>query len=134
MFILLPTMPILETELEKDPVPIMSEMTNQTAKELLGKSSWHLLHTMSVKYPLNPTKFEKETMKSFINSFSLLYPCGSCAQHFQEIIKKMPPKVDDRSSLVEWMCNVHNIVNQKLLKPIFNCSLVQEFYACGCIE
>jgi FAD-linked sulfhydryl oxidase len=112
--------------------PIMSRMGNETAKAILGNAAWHLLHTMSVKYPLHPTNKNQKTFVDFIENFSVLYPCGDCARHFQILLKKNPPKTLNREEVVKWTCDVHNLVNERLGKTPYDCSTVQENYSCGC--
>ena len=40
------------------------------------------------------------------------------------IIREKPPKTDSSQELQHWMCEVHNIVNDSLDKPQFNCKYV----------
>jgi hypothetical protein len=49
---------------------IMPKMQNDTAKALLGQSSWRLLHTMGQRYPESPTDDERQAFKSFLYLFS----------------------------------------------------------------
>ena len=46
--------------------------------------------------------------------------------HFKTVIEKYPPEVADSVSFQEWMCKVHNAVNEKLGKEIFDCAKVDE--------
>lgn len=112
--------------------PMMSKMGNETAKAILGKAGWHLLHTITVKYPIDPTPQNQNIFVSFIENFSVLYPCGDCARHFQVLLKKYPPKTGSREELVLWLCKVHNMVNERLKKKAYDCTKVQENYSCGC--
>lgn len=61
-------------------------------KNLLGLSSWNLLHTISVNYPDTPSDKDKLLMFNFIESLAYLYPCPYCAKDFQESIKISPPR------------------------------------------
>ncbi|CAG8435073.1 9650_t:CDS:2 [Funneliformis mosseae] len=111
---------------------VMPQLGNATIKAELGRSSWKLLHTMMGRFPEQPTTDEKEALKSFIYLFSRLYPCGECATEFQSILEKYPPQVSSRVAASQWACAVHNIVNQRLQKEIFDCGTVAEKYKCGC--
>ncbi|KAI8911883.1 ERV/ALR sulfhydryl oxidase domain-containing protein [Gorgonomyces haynaldii] len=113
---------------------IMSKMGNETLKAQLGRSTWHLLHTMAGKFPLHPTKDEQQAFLDFIRLFAQLYPCGDCARHFQRILHKHPPRVDNRNATSQWACEVHNIVNVRLNKTIFDCATVNDVWKCGCAE
>ena len=113
---------------------IMSKMGNETLRQQLGRASWHLLHTMSVKYPLNPTKRDRQDYLSFIKLFAQFYPCGDCASHFQRLLVKLQPRVENREEVIQWTCEIHNLVNLRLEKPVFNCSTVGDMWKCGCAE
>ena len=92
--------------------------------EELGKNTWSFLHTMAAYYPESPSKNEQKDMLSFINLFSKVYPCKHCAGDFQDSIQKFKPDVTNRNTLSEWLCKQHNIVNEKLGKPSFDCTKV----------
>lgn len=110
----------------------MPKMANATAKAALGKSTWHFLHTMTLRFPDKPTLQESETLRSFFANFAQLYPCGDCAHHFQQLVKELPPQVGSRMSASLWLCAVHNEVNKSLGKPEFPCDKLDESYDCGC--
>ncbi|TPX44086.1 hypothetical protein SeMB42_g01338 [Synchytrium endobioticum] len=113
---------------------IMGAMTNESVKAELGRATWRLLHTMVNKFPLDAEAEERETIVDFIYLLSRLYPCGDCARHFQKLLTEHPPNATSRQTLQQWACDVHNLVNARLEKPQFNCSLVEEAWKCGCSE
>ncbi|CAG8730190.1 14550_t:CDS:2, partial [Acaulospora morrowiae] len=111
---------------------VMPKLGNSTVKAELGRSSWKLLHTMMSRFPEDPTPDEKDALRSFIYLFSRLYPCGECAIEFQKILVKYPPQVSSGEAASQWACSVHNVVNKRLEKEIFDCGKVAEKYKCGC--
>ncbi|KAJ1027243.1 hypothetical protein NDA18_003252 [Ustilago nuda] len=111
---------------------IMPEMANATAKAALGRSTWHFLHTMTLRFPDTPTKEESETLRNFFQNFAKLYPCGECARHFQQLLGELPPQVGSRKAASLWLCAVHNEVNKSLGKEEFPCDKLDENYDCGC--
>ncbi|KAG5354370.1 FAD-linked sulfhydryl oxidase ERV2 [Yarrowia sp. C11] len=113
---------------------IMAKMGNETLKAELGRASWKLFHTIMAQYPETPTKQEQSTLKNYIYLFSQVYPCGECAVHFQKLLAKFPPQVSSRATASQWACYVHNQVNERLGKEIFDCNNVGEHYKCGCAE
>ncbi|KKY15043.1 putative fad dependent sulfhydryl oxidase erv2 [Phaeomoniella chlamydospora] len=113
---------------------VMGKLGNETAKAELGRAAWKLLHTTMARFPENPTEDEKEALKSYIWLFARLYPCGECAAHFQEILKKYPPQTSSRNTAVGWACFVHNEVNKRKNKPLFDCNNIGDFYDCGCAD
>jgi FAD-linked sulfhydryl oxidase len=100
----------------------------------LGNAAWKVLHTMMAKFPDKPTEDDSAALKSYIHLFARLYPCGDCARHFQKILHKFPPQVSTRSTAAAWACHVHNEVNKRLKKELFDCSKIGDFYDCGCAE
>ncbi|SCU98973.1 LADA_0H16534g1_1 [Lachancea dasiensis] len=91
--------------------------------ELLGRSSWTLLHSIAAKYPKKPNEKQKSEMSQFMTIFSHVYPCWWCAKDFELFIRANAPKVNSRDELGKWVCEAHNDVNRKLGKPIFDCNL-----------
>lgn len=111
---------------------IAPKLENATVKAELGRASWKLLHTMMARFPEKPTEDDSLALKSYIQLFSRLYPCGDCARHFQGLLKKFPPQVSSRNAAAGWACFVHNEVNKRLKKPEFDCTKIGDFYDCGC--
>ncbi|CAG9315047.1 unnamed protein product [Blepharisma stoltei] len=92
-------------------------------KNIVGQSGWALLHTMAAHYPDKPSEECKKIHQKFIQSFSRVYPCKSCASHFRYMMKNQPPELENREKLSIWMCNMHNEVNKMLMKPVFSCDM-----------
>ena len=59
------------------------------------------------------------------------YPCTHCAEDFREDLKKNPPTLEDKDSLSKWMCEMHNRVNVKIGKEVFDCTKVRERWLDG---
>ncbi|KAK9455854.1 ERV/ALR sulfhydryl oxidase domain-containing protein [Dipodascopsis uninucleata] len=114
--------------------PIMPHLGNETIKAELGRSTWRLLHTILARYPEKPSTDEREALASYIYLLARVYPCGECAQHFQKLLKKYPPQTSSRKAAEMWGCYIHNQVNERLNKEIFDCSKISETYDCGCGE
>ncbi|KAI9299976.1 FAD-linked sulfhydryl oxidase ALR [Cunninghamella echinulata] len=99
--------------------------------EVLGNATWTLLHTTAAYYPDRPTPSQKESMKTFIESFAQHYPCWFCKNDFQQAMAKEPVQVDSKEKLSQWLCRRHNEVNIKLNKPVFDCTKVFERWLNG---
>ncbi|KAJ4164131.1 hypothetical protein LMH87_005816 [Akanthomyces muscarius] len=99
--------------------------------EMLGRSSWTLLHTIAATYPDTPSRTQQADMLRFVDLFSKLYPCWVCAEDFQSYIVKRVPKVTSRDEFGQWMCSAHNDVNRKLGKKEFDCSKWLERWKTG---
>jgi FAD-linked sulfhydryl oxidase len=112
--------------------PFMPKMANETLKAQLGNAAWRLFHTILARYPDNPSEQEQTTLRSYIQLFAQVYPCGDCARHFQQLLRKYPPQVSSRKNAALWGCAVHNKVNERLQKPEYDCTTILEDYDCGC--
>ncbi|KEF51916.1 uncharacterized protein A1O9_11905 [Exophiala aquamarina CBS 119918] len=113
---------------------IMGRLGNETLKADLGRAAWKVLHTTMARFPDKPTADESAALNQYLHLFARLYPCGECAEHFQKVLKKYPPQTSSRSSAAAWACFVHNIVNERKGKPIFDCANIGDFYDCGCAD
>ncbi|KAF3762806.1 hypothetical protein M406DRAFT_357592 [Cryphonectria parasitica EP155] len=113
---------------------IAPKLGNETAKRELGRATWKFLHTMMARYPEQPTEDDQLALKTFMTLFSRLYPCGECAEHFRQLLAKYPPQVSSRNAAAGWLCFAHNIVNERLKKPTFDCTKIGDFYDCGCAD
>ncbi|KAI8426615.1 hypothetical protein MSG28_005395 [Choristoneura fumiferana] len=100
----------------------------------LGHYTWGFLHSMASYYPEKPSRSQQEAMSQFFNIFSQFYPCEPCALDFQDDIKEHPPKTESRNALAKWLCERHNTVNEKLGKPVFDCSKVHERWRDGWLD
>lgn len=97
----------------------------------LGRSTWTFLHSMAAYYPERPSPAVRSDMNTFLHLFSKFYPCGYCAAHLREEMQRNPPQTEDRGTLSQWFCKVHNEVNERLGKPMFDCSKVDERWRDG---
>eukprot|EP01035_Chromulina_nebulosa_P018899 gene18899-24698_t len=89
----------------------------------LGRSTWGLIHTIAAHYPDNPNDTDKTNVLNFVQSLAYLYPCKICAVDFQIYLKEHPPKINSRSDLILWFCELHNDVNDRLGKDQYPCSI-----------
>lgn len=113
---------------------IAPKLGNATAKAELGRAAWKLMHTTFARFPEKPTDEEKEALRQYVHLFQRLYPCGECAEHFGQVLKKYPPQVSSQKAAAQWGCFVHNVVNKRLQKPEFDCDEIAKHYDCGCAD
>jgi hypothetical protein len=88
--------------------------------KIWGPKYWEFFHTISNKYPDNPTEIDKKKAKRFLDLIGEIIPCGKCAQHYRQNYKNFPIKnnLDSRKQFVKWFIDFHNIVNDLLKKKI----------------
>ena len=97
-------------------------------QNIWGPAAWEFLHTVAFAYPEKPSSEDKSAAKNFVESFACILPCVVCKQHFSENIKELPLNVASRKDFFEWTVRLHNMVNVKLNKPIWNLDSAFEKY------
>ena len=70
-------------------------------------------------------------MSALLTALPALYPCSHCANDLGVVIADNPPDVSSGKALSAWLCQVHNGVNDKLGKPLFDCTKVYERWKDG---
>ena len=84
-----------------------------------GPSTWHLLHTMSFNYPVNPTCDDKRHYRDFILNLRYVLPCGKCRKNLCKNFKRLPllwKHMSSRNSFSRYVYNLHEIINDMLKK------------------
>ena len=82
--------PIVPTTNESEPNPYCTGCPAD--KDVQGRGTWQLIHSIASTYPQVPTEAEKRHMDNFLHSLSMVYPCPYCAKDFQERIVLFPPR------------------------------------------
>lgn len=97
----------------------------------LGSATWSFLHSVAAYYPSRPTEQHQEDAKRLMHIVSRLYPCSDCAEDLRQDLVEEPPVVSSSVEFSQWLCRLHNRVNVKLGKPVFDCSRVFERWRDG---
>jgi FAD-linked sulfhydryl oxidase len=100
-------------------------------KNELGRNSWSVLHTITAYYSDKPSLPQQQDMSNLFNIWSRVYPCKECADDMKQDLKEEPPDLRSRHHLSQWLCRLHNKVNNKLGKEMFDCSKVDERWIDG---
>lgn len=80
-----------------------------------GPPTWFFLHTVTLKYPDNPSDSDKNNFREFISVIGKNLPCDICRHNFFIHIKYHPLTdqiLNSRTSLFKWMVDIHNSVNK----------------------
>jgi hypothetical protein len=81
-----------------------------------GPDGWLLLHSITEKYPNNPSEHIKDIYYNFFHSIEHILPCVYCRNSFAQYMIDLP--IDDylknKKQLCLWMYKIHNKVNDKL--------------------
>lgn len=84
-----------------------------------GPSQWHMLHTISFNYPINPTENDKIKYRDYILSMQYVLPCGACRKNLKLNFKHLPLKMchmSSRDTFSRYIYNLHELVNKMLHK------------------
>jgi hypothetical protein len=84
-----------------------------------GPAQWHMLHTISFNYPVNPTEEQKKHYRDYVLSLQNILPCGACRKNLKTNLKHLPLKMSDmksRDTFSRYIYNLHELVNKMLKK------------------
>ena len=94
-------------------------MKTSIKPDLWGPHGWKFMHYVSLGYPDNPTNDQKTLYKNFYYSLQDVLPCEKCRINYKKNIKEHPidTHLENKDSLVKWVIDIHNKVNEELNKP-----------------
>lgn len=84
-----------------------------------GPSAWHLLHTMSFNYPVNPTCDDKRYYRNYVLNLQNVLPCGKCRLNLKKNFAKLPLRPEymrNRATFSKYVYKLHELVNKMLGK------------------
>ena len=97
-------------------------------QNIWGPSVWVLLHTMTLAYPLKPTKEQMDNQLMFLKSFANVIPCDICKVHYTRNLDENPPRLENRKQFFEWIVDLHNEVNGRTGKRSYSYDEVLKLY------
>ena len=84
-----------------------------------GPSFWHVLHTMSFNYPVEPNAEAKKKYKEFMLLLPSVLPCKYCRENLAKIYETKKPTDRDmasRDAFSRYVYGLHEAVNANLKK------------------
>jgi hypothetical protein len=84
-----------------------------------GPPMWHILHTISFNYPVEPTKEHKVNYYNFYSNLVNILPCKYCRDNLCNNFKKFPLNKSvfkNRDSLSRYIYELHETINKMLGK------------------
>lgn len=103
--------------------------------EALGQNTWTFLHSAAAYYPDKPSEAQRSAMLTMIQALPHIYPCHTCAESLQEELERekrtkksweegapLGDAVRTGLGFRKWLCGLHNEVNTRLGKPIWQCT------------
>lgn len=89
-----------------------------------GPLGWMTLHSAALSYSEVPTDSEKVLMNKWLEMFRDTITCAHCREHFTSMLARYrsnyPTFLNSRQSFVIATFRMHNTVNRRLSKPIYN--------------
>ena len=62
---------------------------------------------------------DPNALKALVGLYPAVLPCPACGMHFLEVLQTNPlPESSDPIVLFKWSVDVHNVVNQRIGKPL----------------
>jgi len=80
---------------------------------------WHILHTISFNYPIEPSEDQKKHYYKFYRNLVNILPCKYCRENLTnnlKIHKLTKSTMENRETLSYWVYNLHEIINKMLGK------------------
>jgi len=84
-----------------------------------GPAQWHMLHTISFNYPVDPTPEQKKQYRDYVISLQNVLPCGACRKNLKTNFKHLPltmHSLKNRDTFSRYIYNLHELVNKMLHK------------------
>jgi hypothetical protein len=91
--------------------------------KIWGPYAWKYFHFVALAYPINPTNEDKQNYYNFYIYFGKVLPCENCIHHYDEHLKNFPLTkyiLSTKDTLLKWTIDIHNQVNIKGNKKIYN--------------
>ena len=94
-----------------------------------GPHGWKFMHYVSLGYPQQPTENDKRNYKEFYSNLKNVLPCKTCAINYERNLTELPidNALQSRDSLVKWVIDIHNKVNEAIPHYLLQQTLHQKF-------
>lgn len=81
-----------------------------------GPDAWDLFHMITLQYPEKPTERDEEIHRLFFSTLPYVLPCHYCRKSITKYLEELPMNGKSKRTMIEWMWQLHNMVNDKLRK------------------
>ena len=84
-----------------------------------GPSFWHVLHTISFNYPIEPSKTDKKNYRDFVLQLKYVLPCKYCRINLRKNFKQLPlymKHMKNRDTFSSYIYDLHELINKMLGK------------------
>mmetsp|Transcript_22883 Transcript_22883/g.44526 ORF Transcript_22883/g.44526 Transcript_22883/m.44526 type:complete len:258 (-) Transcript_22883:115-888(-) len=82
--------------------------------DVWGPPTWFFLHSMTLALPESVPAEQQENVKNVMYNLQKILPCPSCGKNLAHHMREHPlePHLGTRDEMVQWMIDVHNMVNK----------------------
>lgn len=87
-----------------------AQARKQELIETAGPLLWAELHRWALTADL-------ANVTDWLKAFAMRLPCGTCRQHWREMLNRTPPHLSSNDALFAWTVERHSEVSAKLGKP-----------------
>eukprot|EP00747_Dinoflagellata_sp_TGD_P165885 gnl/TRDRNA2_/TRDRNA2_187861_c0_seq1.p1 gnl/TRDRNA2_/TRDRNA2_187861_c0~~gnl/TRDRNA2_/TRDRNA2_187861_c0_seq1.p1 ORF type:complete len:223 (-),score=47.19 gnl/TRDRNA2_/TRDRNA2_187861_c0_seq1:62-730(-) len=79
-----------------------------------GPPTWFFLHSMTMALPHEVPAEQQQSIQRLMQDLQKVLPCPTCGVHLEEHMKQHPlePHLGSRDALIQWMIDIHNMVNK----------------------
>ena len=93
-----------------------------------GPHVWVFLHTLVIKLSDEGYLVLKDELYQMIYRILVLLPCPECSEHSLSYFRTIPYKyIKDKTTMCNVVYLLHNMVNAKLKKPLFNSARLVQY-------
>mmetsp|Transcript_68893 Transcript_68893/g.149931 ORF Transcript_68893/g.149931 Transcript_68893/m.149931 type:complete len:172 (-) Transcript_68893:136-651(-) len=79
-----------------------------------GPPAWFFLHSVTLALPDVVPEEQQKSLAQLMYNMQKILPCPSCGIHLSEHMREHPiePHLSTRDGMIQWMIDIHNMVNQ----------------------
>mmetsp|Transcript_2209 Transcript_2209/g.6269 ORF Transcript_2209/g.6269 Transcript_2209/m.6269 type:complete len:225 (-) Transcript_2209:29-703(-) len=96
-----------------------------------GPPTWFFLHCMTLALPDQVPEEQQERIRGLMYDLQKVLPCPACGAHLADHMRLHPiePHLATRDGLVQWMVDIHNLVNVDIGKREWTRTEAEQHYA-----
>lgn len=91
------------------------------SKDVWAFYKWRDMYSVAVTYPDAPSEQDMDHLEAYMRAHAHLIPCKECKIHFEKHVNNSIKHArTSRKNLLLWLFSVHNDVNARAGKPIYD--------------
>lgn len=94
-----------------------------------GPYTWYMFHTLAYKIKDEYFDEHKDEFFQILHKIACNLPCPYCSKHATGYFKKFDKRsIQTKNDIIQFLFRFHNDVNERLKKPIFDESQLEDTY------